>query len=266
MLNARRNVYIAAIEPLRFEALLGRVDTLTVIGGGSGEAVRRELSSLHPDFLLLDGVLSGEDSLHLLQWMGGSMPAPPRVLYLGREEEWIKAALLKGADTAALWNCGEEELIRLARVTAEKPLPRLSEPWEGERAEIAEKLSARLGIPNALKGKDYICQAVSALACAPQLGASYSGLLYPFIAARCATSPRAVEKAIRTAIEHTWLHGDLREIQRLFGYSVDAERGKPTNAEFLSMLAGHARRALAHRMENKVPDEPKKCENDPVFA
>ena len=248
MLTAQRSVYIAAMEPLRFEALLGNAGTLHVIGSGGGEAILNDLSSLRPDFLLLDGVLSGTDSLYILRWMGERMPAPPRVLYLGREAEWVKAALSKGADAAALWDCGDEELLRLTKAAAEKPLPRLSEPWEADRLGIAEKLAARLGIPNALKGKDDICRAASALACAPQLGASYSGLLYPFIAAQRETSPHAVEKAIRAAVEHTWLHGDLGAIQQLFGYSVDAERGKPTNAEFLSMLAGHVQRALSHRM------------------
>ncbi|MBR3015633.1 MAG: hypothetical protein IKH57_00875 [Clostridia bacterium] len=248
MLKGQRRVYIAAMDQLRFEALLGRVDTMSMIGGGSGETIRQDLNSLRPDFLLLDGVLSGADSLNLLVWMSANMPAPPRVLYLGREEEWTKAALSKGADAAALWNCGEEELTRLAKAAAEKPLPRLAEPWETDRMEISENLAARLGIPHALKGKDYICQAAAMLACAPQLGASYSRMLYPLIAEICAASPLAVEKAIRTAIEHTWLHGDLGAIQNLFGYSVDAERGKPTNAEFLSMLAGHVQRALSHRM------------------
>ncbi|MBR5108674.1 MAG: hypothetical protein IK099_00640 [Clostridia bacterium] len=262
MLNTQRSAYIAALEPLRFEALLGRADSLSVVGSGSDEAILPDINSLRPDFLLLDGVLSGVDSLNLLRWMRDSMPAPPRVLYLGREEEWIRTALSKGADAAALWDCGDADLARLAQATAQTPLPRLSEPWEADRREISEKLAARLGISNAVKGKNYICQAVSVLACAPQLGASYSGMLYPLIAARCGTSSSAVEKAVRTAIEHTWLHGDLGAIQNLFGYSVDAERGKPTNAEFLSMLAGHVQRALAHRMkdgmEKKPPDEPKK--------
>ena len=50
---------------------------------------------------------------------------------------------------------------------------------------------------------------------------------------------------MRTAVESTWLHGNLEAIQQLFGFSVDADRGKPTNAEFLSMLAEHVRRETA---------------------
>ena len=90
--------------------------------------------------------------------------------------------------------------------------------------------------------------AAAALACAPQGAASYSGRLYPWTAAAFGVTPGAVERAIRTAVEDTWLHGDLAAIQALFGFSVDAERGKPTNAEFLSMLAQHIREELARQM------------------
>ena len=240
--------YIAAMEPLRFEALLGRSEKLSVIGSGNGETVQEGIKRLTPDFLLLDGVLTGLDSLDLLDRLSAEMPAPPRVLYLGREREWLMLALQKGADAAALWNIDENALLCAAEKTALTALPKLAEPWHAERRRIAEKYAARLGISDALKGKDYICLALSMLICAPQLGASYAGRLYPLVASMRQTSTRAVERAIRTAVESTWLSGNLSAIQSLFGYSVDAERGKPTNAEFLSMLTGYARRDLAAEM------------------
>ena len=266
MLNPGRSAYIAAMEPLRFEALLGESEQLSVIGSGSGEEILRDALRLCPDFLLLDGVLSGADSLRLLEQFGALMPAPPRVLYLGREEKWLALARQKGADAAALWDGDGRALLRLAESTAQKPLPGLAAPWEKDREETAEKYASFLGIPGALKGKQYICLALSMLACAPQLGASYTGLLYPLVASACGTSFHAVEKAIRTAVENTWLNGDLNAIQSLFGYSVDAERGKPTNAEFLSMLAGYVQRELAHRMEKKARITPLKLVKSPEFA
>lgn len=252
MLNQQHSAYIAAIEPLRFEALLGRMEQLNVIGSGGGQTIPEEVLRLSPDFLLLDSVLAGMDSLHLLELLGAQMPAPPRVLYLGGEERWLILALQKGADNAVLRNCADSDLISSAWMTAEKPLPKLAEIWESERMGIAQKYADFLGIPDALRGKDYICMAVSMLACAPQLGVSYTGRLYPLVASACATTPAAVEKAIRTAVESTWLSGSLNAIQSLFGYSVDAERGKPTNAEFLAMLAGHTRRELHRRMNQKT--------------
>lgn len=258
MLKPEGSAYIAAMEPLRFEALLGKSEQIAVVGSGGGEAIPEEITGLCPDFLLLDGVLSGVDSLNLLEQLRAYMAAPPRVLYLGREEKWLELALQKGADAAALWNISDNELLRLAEDVAQRPLPRLAEPWEADRMKIAERYAFFLRIPDALKGKQYICRAASMLACAPQLGASFTGLLYPLIASSANTSSRAVEKAIRTAVESTWLHGDLDAIQTLFGYSVDAERGKPTNAEFLSMMAGYVEREMKHRMREKARPVPGK--------
>ena len=263
MLNAERSAYIAAMEPLPWEALLGESEQLSVIGSGDGKYILEDVQRLSPDFLLLDGVLRGADSLRILEQMRWMMPAPPRVLYLGQDESWLAYALQRGADAAALRDSERKKLLCLAERTAHELMPKLAEPWEEDRAEIAQKFAEFLGIPDTLKGKQYICMAVSALVCAPQLGASYTGLLYPLLASRYAASPQAVEKAIRTAVESTWLSGNLNAIQSLFGYSVDAERGKPTNAEFLAMLAVHTQREFRHRMADQAQKTPVKMEEMP---
>ena len=121
MLKQQYSTYIAAIEPLRFEALLGQTEQLNVIGSGSGQKIPEEVLRLSPDFLLLDGVLTGLDSLNLLELLRAQMPTPPRVLYLGREERWLNLASLKGADHAMLWNCTDGDLIHSALRTVEKP-------------------------------------------------------------------------------------------------------------------------------------------------
>ena len=91
-------------------------------------------------------------------------------------------------------------------------------------------------------------RAAAALACSPAQGDSYRERLYPYVAGQCGTTPQAVEKAIRTAVESAWLQGSLEGIQALFGLSVDAEKGKPTNAEFLAMLAEHIKREIQRTM------------------
>lgn len=241
--------YIAAMEPLRYEAALTGDADFTVIGSSNGEKTEADILSLCPDLLILDGVLQGCDPLALLGRLGKRMPAPPRALYLGREESWLTMALQCGADRAVHAPCAPAELILQARQTAETPLPRLSAPWEKVRDQIASEYVEMLGIKDGLKGKEYIGRAASMLACAPQLGENLSQQLYPLLGKERGASPKAVERNIRTAVEYTWLHGNLNAIQILFGYSVDSERGKPTNAEFLSMLAQHTTAALIHKME-----------------
>ncbi len=60
--------------------------------------------------------------------------------------------------------------------------------------------------------------------------------LYPLIARRHGMTPAAVERSLRTLVESTWSHGSLQALERFFGHSVDPEKGKPTNKEFLCRL------------------------------
>ena len=69
-------------------------------------------------------------------------------------------------------------------------------------------------------------------------------LLYPKLAKAFDATPAAIERRIRSAVESTWLHGNLQSQSDLFGLTVSAERGKPTNAEFLFLLSEHIRRLM----------------------
>ena len=62
-------------------------------------------------------------------------------------------------------------------------------------------------------------------------------VLYPEVAHRFSTTPSRVERAIRHAIEVAWDRGDLETLQKYFGYTVNSAKGKPTNSEFIAMIA-----------------------------
>lgn len=249
MLTAR--LYVASPDARRLEKLFLQSPLFVPLGGHeSGAQALQGVLDLAPDLLILDSALSGMDGLALLDALRRLMAAPPRVLFLSRlpGPTWAERAREKGADLVIAWPAKEAELLTTAAACASIPLPALAASQEAARQEIARGLLARLGVPERLVGRRYMQEAAACAACAPQLLGSYTGILYPFLAERFATSPQAVERAVRTAVEHTWLHGDLPAIQALFGFSVDAERGKPTNAEFLSMLTEHVRREVSRRL------------------
>ena len=64
-------------------------------------------------------------------------------------------------------------------------------------------------------------------------------VLYPAVAKKYGTTPSRVERAIRHAIEVAWDRGDLETLQKFFGYTVSNIKGKPTNSEFIAMIADH---------------------------
>ena len=241
-------LYIASPDVARLERVLSPHSRFLIVGSGQGKRAVLEALRLCPDLLLLDSVLSGMDGGEALSLLT-RLPAPPRVVYLART---AFAPTEPVPDAACPYPCEDGFLLETILKAAEHPLPALSHPWEKQRLAIAESLLERLSVPPRLKGRRYMGVAAAALACSPALGASYRERLYPYVAGQCGTTPQAVERAVRTAVESAWLQGSLEGIQALFGLSVDAEKGKPTNAEFLSMLAQHIREELARQMRRKI--------------
>lgn len=247
MLRPER-LYIASPDAARLERILSFDSRFLIVGSGEGKQAIGEALRLCPDLLALDSVLSGMDGAAALAALS-SMPAPPRVVYLSRT---AFAPTEPAADETCPYPCEDRLLLEALSNAAARPLPALAQPRKEQRLAIAGKLLERLSVPPRLKGRRYMGIAAAALACSPALGESYRERLYPYVAGQCETTPQAVERAIRTAVESAWLQGSLEGIQALFGLSVDAERGKPTNAEFLSMLAQHIREELARQMRRKI--------------
>lgn len=238
-------VYLASESALSLEKRIGADGRFRVLGGGgkAEDAIRCGIA-LQPDCVVLDMHLAGGDALTVLSSWRRAMAAPPRVLvrcpYPG--DGWKEKLLSAGADRVT--DDGDGVLLSRLWETAETPLPALAAPDAEKRRQIARGLLDRLGMARELKGYRYILEGAAALCCAPQLGDSLAGRLYPYLAEQFDTTPGAVERAVRTAAEDTWLRGDWEESQALFGLTVDPEKGKPTNAELLSMLAEHARREM----------------------
>lgn len=239
-------LYIASPDAARLERVLSCDSRFLITGAGAGREAVQEALRLCPDLLILDAVLMGMDGGEAL-FLLACLLAPPRVVYLART---AFAPPEHTPDEICPYPCEDAVLLNTLFTAASRPLPALARQWEEQRLAIAGKLLERLSVPPHLKGRRYMRIAAAALACSPTLGASYRERLYPYVAGLCETTPQAVERAVRTAVENAWLHGSLEGIQALFGLSVDAEKGKPTNAEFLAMLAQHIREELNHQMQN----------------
>ncbi|MFS8543745.1 MAG: sporulation transcription factor Spo0A, partial [Limnochordales bacterium] len=106
--------------------------------------------------------------------------------------------------------------------------------------EITRRL-AELGVPPHFKGYQYLRDAISIVVQDMGMLNGVTKFLYPTIARRHGSSPQRVERAIRNAIEVTMTRGNLEEIQRVFGYSMDACKGKPSNSSFIARLADQVR-------------------------
>ena len=94
-----------------------------------------------------------------------------------------------------------------------------------------------IGVPAHIKGYQYLREGIILTVRNMEVINAVTKVLYPEIAKRFGTTPSRVERAIRHAIEVAWDRGDLETLQKYFGYTVNSAKGKPTNSEFIAMIA-----------------------------
>ena len=103
-------------------------------------------------------------------------------------------------------------------------------------AEISQTLR-ELGMPANLLGYQYFRFAIHAAASNPEILRAITKKLYPHVAREFHATATGVERAMRHAIEVVWNRGNIEILEKYFGYTVDPNRGKPTNSEFISQVA-----------------------------
>ena len=99
------------------------------------------------------------------------------------------------------------------------------------------KMLHELGIPAHIKGYQYLRDAIALSVEDQEMMGSVTKILYPAIAKRNQTTASRVERAIRHAIEVAWGRGKMETIDEVFGYTVSTAKGKPTNSEFIALIA-----------------------------
>ncbi|MBQ3157532.1 MAG: sporulation initiation factor Spo0A C-terminal domain-containing protein [Clostridia bacterium] len=123
------------------------------------------------------------------------------------------------------------EMLRRRR--QEGCLPSLAAHHLPAAADMARALLRTLGVPGRLRAWAFLPEMAAMTVVHPPLLQDLQHGLYPMIAQRYGMTAAGVERSLRLCVESTWMHGSLSALERFFGNSVDPERGKPTNREFL---------------------------------
>lgn len=98
-----------------------------------------------------------------------------------------------------------------------------------------------IGVPAHLKGYHYLRDAILLSGRDMEVVSSVTKLLYPTIAKRFKTTDQKVERAIRNAIEVSWTRGNVETFEKLFGYSAESGKNRPTNSEYIARIADKMR-------------------------
>ena len=222
-------------------ASLQRAGGFQICGTASdGEQAIRQIMEKKPDILVLDLMLSKQDGISVLKAIASMDRRPITLATSGFVTEYV-------ANTAA--NLGVRYLmLKPCDMTA--LVERLQEIRGGEslRTPIrrADKTSIEtmvtgiiheIGVPAHIKGYQYLREAIIIAVNDMDVINAITKVLYPQVAKTFQTTPSRVERAIRHAIEVAWDRGDLDTLQRFFGYTVSNTKGKPTNSEFIALIA-----------------------------
>ena len=111
---------------------------------------------------------------------------------------------------------------------------------EPTRQRLEREITAiihEIGVPAHIKGYQYLREAIGLAVEDMEVINAVTKVLYPAVAKKFGTTASRVERAIRHAIEVAWDRGDLETLQKYFGYTVSNAKGKPTNSEFIAMIA-----------------------------
>jgi two-component system response regulator (stage 0 sporulation protein A) len=221
---------------------LQHADGFHVVGAANdGETALRRIMELKPQILVLDLMLSKRDGISILKALAASEINPAILVTSGFVTDYVSAAaanlgarylMLKPCDMAALVERLEE--IRGGENRRSVPLRR------NEKASIESMVTGiihEIGVPAHIKGYQYLREAIIIAVNDMDVINAITKVLYPQVAKTFQTTPSRVERAIRHAIEVAWDRGDLDTLQRFFGYTVNSAKGKPTNSEFIALIA-----------------------------
>ena len=223
-------------------AALQRAGGFQVVGtANDGEQAIRQILDKKPDVLVLDLMLSKQDGISVLKAMGTMERKPATLATSGFVTDYVASAAANlGARYLMLKPCDMTALVeRLEEIRGgESQRKNLSRRSNAQSIEsLVTSIIHEIGVPAHIKGYQYLREAIIIAVNDMDVINAITKVLYPQVAKTFQTTPSRVERAIRHAIEVAWDRGDLDTLQRFFGYTVSNTKGKPTNSEFIALIA-----------------------------
>ncbi|MEW9672275.1 sporulation transcription factor Spo0A [Ammoniphilus sp. 3BR4] len=228
----------------------------------NGNEVFSLLERTVPDVLILDIIMPNLDGLAVLEYLQSmNLPKTPKVIVLTGfgHEDITKRALELGADYYILKPFNMDLLIKRIREVSGQETAAAISPLRSHESlvssmrppvdsahgksldQVITSYLVEMGIPAHIKGYIYLREGISMVYRDIELLGSITKVLYPDLAKKYNTTSARVERAIRHAIDVGWSRGNMESINELFGYNVNKMKCKPTNSEFIAMLADQIR-------------------------
>ena len=223
-------------------AALQRAGGFRVVGTATdGEQAVRMVTEQKPQVLVLDLMLAKKDGLSVLKTIAGLEPKPTVLATSGFITDYVASAAANlGVRYLMLKPCDMEALVERMKEFRGAPTIRplhSTKPGHTNIETMVTNIIHEIGVPAHIKGYQYLREAIMIAVNDMDVINAITKVLYPQVAKTFQTTPSRVERAIRHAIEVAWDRGDLDTLQRFFGYTVSNTKGKPTNSEFIALIA-----------------------------
>ena len=211
-----------------------------------GNRVLQAIQDTLPDIVVMESFMSQLDAIGVLKSLKDTgRPMPKVIVTSGYDNRYIENEVMSnGAYFYMLkpfdMNDFCERILSIGGIADQRKMERAADP-ENDLETIVTDVILHIGIPAHIKGYHYIREAIILSVNDPNMINSVTKLLYPTIAKRFDTTSSRVERAIRHAIEIAWDRGDVDTLDSYFGYTINNGRGKPTNSEFIAMIADKLR-------------------------
>lgn len=202
-----------------------------------GQKTIELLNSLRPDVLIVDAMLPNGDGIAVLKAAAKLDNVPASLVLTSIVTNFLSYMAQDLGVRYFLTKPCTAELIceRLGEILGmESKSENKNEP---NIETMVTSVIHEIGVPAHIKGYQYLREAIMIAVKDMDVINAITKVLYPQVAKTFATTPSRVERAIRHAIEVAWDRGDLEILQQFFGYTVSNTKGKPTNSEFIALIA-----------------------------
>ena len=243
------------------ETVISMDKELNLVGKAkNGEEMCQIIKDKKPDVVLLDLIMPKMDGLTVMEQVSQDKNVSKRPYFIVvtavGQERITEDAFNKGANYYIMKPFNNEMLLN--RIKSVRKMFRnndkKNEDIKSENAVNGENLENRvtnmlheIGIPAHIKGYHYLRDAIIMAVEDMDVLNAITKILYPTVAKKYQTTSSRVERAIRHAIEVAWSRGKLDTLDELFGYTVSTGKGKPTNSEFIALIADTIQLEYKHR-------------------
>ncbi len=252
---------------MTLSSYLEKEEQIEIIGvARDGNEAYRMAEQLKPDILLLDIIMPHLDGLGVLEKLHDSeLDKKPLCIILSAvgQDKITQRAISLGAQYYIVKPFDINVLVKRMKELKNYQFSQFKGPFlsreiksqyidiSPEKKKSQENLEAlvtnvihEVGVPAHIKGYQYLREAIMMVIKDTDVINQITKQLYPEIAGKYHTTPSRVERAIRHAIEVAWGRGEQSTVENIFGYTVSAAKGKPTNSEFIAMIADKLRLEL----------------------